>query len=358
MLWPLERLVEPVTDATIAAFLCVLGANLGSFLNVVVHRVPRGESVVRGGSRCPACGSPVRWRDNVPVFGWLLLGGRCRDCGTPISRRYPLVESAACLIGAIVAVELLSGGRTLPSGRFDGGRFGADVLLVHADWRLALVCLVHAAALFLLLVWTLVETDHVPVPWRWFLTAAVGLGSNACLVGGATVEPGWPALREAALGALAGAALGWTVSSPWLRQSFVIAGVVLGWQALLTAALLMPLAAGARIIVTRAAGGQPPPGPTCLDLLVAVGVQFLTWRWLALVWSPDGLVAGGMGSAFNAGQLLDAQRAQGSACLVVYACSTSRRQPLSRDEHHTDRSRAHSEAGGGTCRRGRTGSRG
>lgn len=88
------------------AFLCaLLGLAIGSFLNVVVHRVPRGESVVRPPSACPSCGTPIRPRDNVPVLGWLLLRGRCRDCSAPISPRYPLVEFAtAVLFGGLAAV--------------------------------------------------------------------------------------------------------------------------------------------------------------------------------------------------------------------------------------------------------------
>jgi leader peptidase (prepilin peptidase) / N-methyltransferase len=71
----------------------VLGVLIGSFLNVVVHRVPRGESVVSPPSACPGCGGPIRARHNVPVLGWLVLRGRCYDCGSPISVRYPLVEA-------------------------------------------------------------------------------------------------------------------------------------------------------------------------------------------------------------------------------------------------------------------------
>ena len=72
----------------------VLGVLVGSFLNVVAHRVPLGLSVVRPASRCPGCGHEVRRRDNVPVLSWVLLRGRCRDCAAPISVRYPLVELA------------------------------------------------------------------------------------------------------------------------------------------------------------------------------------------------------------------------------------------------------------------------
>ncbi len=84
----------------------VLGLVIGSFLNVVVWRVPRGESVVRPGSHCPRCGREIRGRDNVPVLSWLLLRGRCRDCGEPISLRYPVVEAVTGTLFALVAWRL------------------------------------------------------------------------------------------------------------------------------------------------------------------------------------------------------------------------------------------------------------
>jgi leader peptidase (prepilin peptidase)/N-methyltransferase len=88
------------------AVLCgVLGLAVGSFLNVVVHRVPAGESVVRPASHCPGCGRAVRPRDNVPVLSWLALRGRCRDCGERISVRYPLVELATGALFAVLAVR-------------------------------------------------------------------------------------------------------------------------------------------------------------------------------------------------------------------------------------------------------------
>ena len=88
------------------AFVAVLGAVLGSFLNVVIHRLPRGQSLARPGSRCPSCGTPIAPYDNVPVLSWLLLRGRCRHCGAPISPRYPTVELlTAATFGAVVAVR-------------------------------------------------------------------------------------------------------------------------------------------------------------------------------------------------------------------------------------------------------------
>src|SRR3954452_9494840 len=84
----------------------LFGAVIGSFLNVVAHRVPLGESLVTPGSHCPHCGAPVKPYDNVPVVSWLVLRGRCRSCGAPISPRYPLVELATALVfAAVVAVR-------------------------------------------------------------------------------------------------------------------------------------------------------------------------------------------------------------------------------------------------------------
>jgi leader peptidase (prepilin peptidase) / N-methyltransferase len=84
----------------------VFGAVLGSFLNVVIHRLPRGESLASPGSRCPRCGAPVKPYDNVPVISWLVLRGRCRHCGAPISARYPIVELLTALVfAAVVAVR-------------------------------------------------------------------------------------------------------------------------------------------------------------------------------------------------------------------------------------------------------------
>jgi leader peptidase (prepilin peptidase) / N-methyltransferase len=95
-----------MTPALEIAFAAVLGAILGSFLNVVIHRLPRGESLASPGSRCPSCGTPIAPYDNVPVVSWLLLRGRCRHCGAAISPRYPAVELlTAAAFTAVVAVR-------------------------------------------------------------------------------------------------------------------------------------------------------------------------------------------------------------------------------------------------------------
>jgi leader peptidase (prepilin peptidase) / N-methyltransferase len=81
-------------SSIVVAALTVLGAAIGSFLNVAGYRLPRGKSILTPGSQCPSCAGPIRWRHNIPVLGWLLLRGRCHDCNSPISLRYPAVEAA------------------------------------------------------------------------------------------------------------------------------------------------------------------------------------------------------------------------------------------------------------------------
>jgi leader peptidase (prepilin peptidase) / N-methyltransferase len=92
-------------------FAGVLGAIFGSFLNVVIHRLPRHESVISPSSHCPGCDTPVRPYDNIPILSWLLLRGRCRSCGESISPRYPLVEAGTGVlcIGAVLAHTSVAG---------------------------------------------------------------------------------------------------------------------------------------------------------------------------------------------------------------------------------------------------------
>ncbi|MEN8163395.1 MAG: prepilin peptidase [Acidobacteriota bacterium] len=82
----------------IAIWFLVVGAIVGSFLNVVIYRVPLRRSIVSPGSACPGCGASIRWYDNIPILSWLALRARCRACGTSIGIRYPLVELAAGLL--------------------------------------------------------------------------------------------------------------------------------------------------------------------------------------------------------------------------------------------------------------------
>src|SRR5205085_5420882 len=122
--------------AALAIVSAVMGLMVGSFLNVVIYRVPRKESVVRPRSRCPGCGTQLSSADNIPVVSWLILRGRCRTCGTPISVRYPLVELSTAVLFAAMAVRF------------------------HADWAIPAYCLFAAAALAL----ALIDLEHFLLP--------------------------------------------------------------------------------------------------------------------------------------------------------------------------------------------------
>ena len=134
-----------VTTGFGAALAAAFGAILGSFLNVVAYRLPRGESLSVPRSRCTHCDTPIKPYDNVPVLSWLVLRGRCRSCAAPISRRYPLVELAtAALLALVVVVK------------------GAD-----SDVWLGL------ALVLLLVPITLIDLDHRIIPNRLMLLGTV-----------------------------------------------------------------------------------------------------------------------------------------------------------------------------------------
>jgi leader peptidase (prepilin peptidase)/N-methyltransferase len=90
-------------DTATLALIAVLGLCVGSFLNVCIYRLPRGQSLVSPPSRCPSCERPLRWFDNIPVVSWLALRGRCGQCGAGISAQYPIVEIATAIVWLLVA---------------------------------------------------------------------------------------------------------------------------------------------------------------------------------------------------------------------------------------------------------------
>jgi prepilin signal peptidase PulO-like enzyme (type II secretory pathway) len=223
------------TAAILAGF--VWGAILGSFLNVVVHRVPRGESVVHGRSRCPRCAAAIRPWDNLPVLGWFLLRGRCRDCAAPIAVRYPLVE-AGCglLVAAVAAADFVHG--------------GIDRVLLEHDWLPVARFVFHAAAVVTLVAWSLLAAGGTAVSRRtvWIAVAAVGLWVVAL----PTTQPigllpdggRWPAdgPRVAALATwlagIAAAAAARLVVPRSFHATLTLLGAVFGWQAVTVVAVV------------------------------------------------------------------------------------------------------------------------
>ncbi len=159
----------------------LLGLLIGSFLNVVVHRVPAGMSVISPPSACPGCGHHVRRRDNVPVLSWVVLRGRCRDCATRISVRYPLVEAATCVLFALVGVLVAT-----RSGS-EGGRV-QEVVLAAALLYLMAVSVALA----------LIDLDTHTLPNRIVYPSYVVLG--ALLLAATVVSGDWGAFVRGLVG--------------------------------------------------------------------------------------------------------------------------------------------------------------
>ena len=184
-------LLAELPGLLVRAYAVVLGLFGGSFLNVVIHRVPRDMSVVRPASHCPACGSPLRVYDNVPVVSYAILRGRARCCGAEISPRYPLIELAGGLLAlAILEVLVLPLADEISVGR------AAAVFFAYLAFALALVAVAF------------IDLEHMYVP-------------DAISIGGTIVGIATFSLRPALdlVDVLAGAAIGFVVV--WLPFSVV-----------------------------------------------------------------------------------------------------------------------------------------
>lgn len=129
-----EPLTESIARGEAVFLLGLMGLAIGSFLNVVAYRVPRGMSVARPPSACPSCQTPIRARHNVPVLGWFVLHGKCFDCGAPISRRYPAVELITGLVFVAVSVHFVAHPRLLPAFLFIAA-VGIALTLIDLDVR-------------------------------------------------------------------------------------------------------------------------------------------------------------------------------------------------------------------------------
>lgn len=253
----------------------VLGLLIGSFLNVVIHRVPEARSILAPPSTCPACGARVRWFDNVPIVSWLALRGRCRDCGAGISARYPLVELATGAAFALIAVGFAPAG-LLPS---------PARLPDPAQWLVLVGCLAFAAAGIAL---AAIDLERHRLPTPIIVTGAavllVSLSGAAALrgdlaamltalaAGGAMgvlflliviIRPDGMGLGDVRLAVLVGLATGWV-----------------GWPAVVLA-LLSAFFIGSviGIVVMLARGGDRRTA-------IAFGPSLLAGAWIGILVGP------------------------------------------------------------------------
>jgi len=257
-------LLAETTDLPARALLAgiaLLGLCLGSFLNVVIWRLPRGESLVRPGSRCPACGVPLRRRDNLPLLGWLLLRGHCRGCAAPISPRYPVVE----LLGGASAT--------------------AAVLLTPTPAAAA----VTAAVLLALVAVFFIDLDHKLI-LDVFTLPGIALGLVFCRLLGTT-------RADALLGAVGGFAALWLLRRGYQRlrgaeglgfgdvKLAAMLGAWLGWQGVMMTFLagsFLGTVIGMYLVIARRADARTalPYGVFLAPSAMAVTLWgHSAWRW-------------------------------------------------------------------------------
>jgi len=193
----------------ILLFAFAFGAVMGSFANVVIHRLPQGLSIVAPGSRCPSCGSPIRWYDNIPIVSYLVLRARCRHCGTAISIRYPLVETLTGLLYAGLV------------------------------WRIGVVPMTFVLALFC---WALVTVSFIDLDHRIIPDVISIPGTVLGLAAG--FLPGFPRPVDSVIGAAAGGGFLFLILFAYEKimkdegmgmgdvKLIAMIGAFLGWQAL------------------------------------------------------------------------------------------------------------------------------
>lgn len=164
-------------NAATAALAGIFGLAIGSFLNVVIHRLPAGESVVRPASRCPSCGAEIKPRDNIPVISWLLLRGRCRNCQARISARYPTVELLTAAVFVVLALRI--GPHPALAAYLYLGAVGVALAAIDIDVRRlpnALTYPSYPVGLILLAIAAAAGAGHTP-----FLRALAGMAALAAL---------------------------------------------------------------------------------------------------------------------------------------------------------------------------------
>lgn len=157
--------IHTVSGVVMLMFLAA-GASIGSFLNVVIYRLPRGRPLLWPPSACANCGTRLSGKDNIPVIAWLTLGGRCRYCGIGISGRYPSIEA---IVGVVFVTfyyrELLSGGQSLPV-REPNFYNGLVWILLYTKWDLVSIYFYHMLLLVLLLACGMINVDRFRMPFR------------------------------------------------------------------------------------------------------------------------------------------------------------------------------------------------
>src|SRR5918995_3191668 len=193
-----QKRSTPIRMLVLVAVL--FGLIVGSFLNVVIHRVPRRESVVWPASHCPHCGEPIRPRDNVPLFSYVLLRGRCRNCKEPISARYPAVEATTGLLFGVAAYQFGVSLALLPALVLISALI--PLAVIDLEHRLLPNAIVGPATLAGLVLSILAN------PAGWWIYPLSAIAVAGALLGLALIYPSGMGMGDVKMGGMLGAFLG------------------------------------------------------------------------------------------------------------------------------------------------------
>jgi leader peptidase (prepilin peptidase)/N-methyltransferase len=208
------------------AFAAVIGLFLGSFANVLAHRIPRGESIVFPWSHCPACGHRIRPPDNIPIVSYVLLRGRCRDCRAPISPKYPAVEAA---VGALTALAAARYGVSLETAKATAlATLLAALTVTDLELRILPDRLTLTGAA-LGIAFALAGSCRLPIAacavrTAPYLLASAGAFALFALI--AAAARGGMGGGDAKMAAMIGAFLGWPKTGSALLVAFLVGGTV------------------------------------------------------------------------------------------------------------------------------------
>lgn len=257
-------------DALVLTLVAIVGLAAGSFLNVCIHRLPRGESISMPASHCPRCAHPLRWHDNVPLVGYAILRGRCRHCAEPISVRYPLVELACGLL------------------------FVATFVAFGPGWLFATRTIFGCAMIVLFMI----DLEHQILP------NIITLPGVAAGLAFSLVAP--PGLRDSLIGAVAGGGVLFLIAEAWYRlrgidamgmgdvKMLAMIGAFLGWK-LMIVTLFLSSVVGALVSVALMAGRRAtwttaiPYGVFLAGGAIVAsfaGDRMVAW-YLSIYWPPE-----------------------------------------------------------------------
>lgn len=307
-----EIIRERGITAVAGLWFFVFGATIGSFLNVVAYRMPMGLTIVSKPSRCPYCETPIKFRHNMPIFGWLALRGRCSACRLPISVRYPLIEVVVGLLFFLLFWrEVVSGGANLPI-EFRNPRRGIMWNVLSPNWHLIGLYFFHAFAIGVLSTIALIKLDRLRIPAKlgWF-TVVVAIASRFTWVD-LNVSPWWSPsaapilfpgpwgkivgpLIDTTVGVLAGWAMHHVIETfRWRRSNSsgsgiiviaTIVGACLGWQVVAPFLLVTALFQFFTVILGHVVG-RPTHMLWAMSGLWATMFVICFWKQLPLLGLP------------------------------------------------------------------------